>query len=97
VIAYENAIKHGADVVHEGDSAVAQVVGREPSAALAVEVADTFRCLVETLEDETLRRIAIWKLEGYTNEEISIRLDCSLKTVSNKLKLIRMKLEYRCS
>jgi DNA-directed RNA polymerase specialized sigma24 family protein len=94
VITRENAVIHGAGVAHEGNSAIVEVVGREPSPDLAVEVADTFRSLLDALQDETLRRVAIWKMEGYTNEEISLRLDCSLKTVSNKLRLIRMKLEH---
>jgi ECF sigma factor len=40
-----------------------------------------------------LRRIALWKLEGYTNEEIagSDRLNCSLRTVERKLERIRGK------
>ncbi len=97
VIARENAVIHGAGVAHEGDSAIAEVVGREPSPDFAAEVADTFRSLLEVLDDETLRRLALWKMEGYTNEEIAVRLDCSMKTVSNKLKLVRMKLECKCN
>jgi DNA-directed RNA polymerase specialized sigma24 family protein len=96
VIARENTLIRGAGVVPQGDSAIAQVVGREPSPDFAAEVADTFRDLLEALDDENLRRVALWKMEGYTNEEIALRLDCSLKTVSNKLKLVRLKLECQC-
>ena len=40
-----------------------------------------------------LRQIALWKLEGYTNEEIAgpDRLHCSLRTVERKLERIRGK------
>src|SRR5262249_36692594 len=96
VIAREHAVIRGAGATHEGQSAIAQVVGREPSPSLAAEVADTCRTLLELLDDDTLRRVALWKMEGYTNEEIAARLDRSLKTVSNKLKLVRLKLEYHC-
>ena len=53
-------------------------------------VAEESRRLLNVLGDETLRRIATWKLEGHTNEEIAARLGCIVRTVANKLKYIRM-------
>jgi RNA polymerase sigma-70 factor (ECF subfamily) len=41
------------------------------------------------LNDPDLRQIALWKLEGYTNQEIAGRLDCTLRTVERKLERIR--------
>ena len=38
-------------------------------------------------------RVAIWKMEGYTNEEIAGRLKCATRTVERKLFLIRRVLE----
>ena len=40
---------------------------------------------------ENLRQIAVWKLEGYTNEEIAAldKLDCAVRTVERKLARIR--------
>jgi len=70
-----------------------QLVGEEPTPEFAVLVAEEYDNRLEALEDETLRQIAIWKLEGYTNEEIAARLGCALRTVANKLKLIRLKWE----
>jgi DNA-directed RNA polymerase specialized sigma24 family protein len=96
VIAREQAAIRGGGAPHEGDSALAHVLGREPSAAFAAEIAETVRDLLESLGDDDLRRVAIWKMEGYTNEEIAVRLRCSLKTVSNRLKLIRLRLGNRC-
>ena len=45
---------------------------------------------VEAL-DEPLRRLALWKLEGYGNEEIAGKrmMDCGVRTVERKLSLIR--------
>ena len=73
----------------EGLGGLDQMVGSEPSPEFAAMVADEHLRLLNLLGDETLRRIAIWKMEGYTNEEIRIKLGCSLRTVANKLELIR--------
>ncbi|WP_406699579.1 ECF-type sigma factor [Singulisphaera sp. Ch08] len=76
-------------IADEGLGGLDQMVGSEPSPEFAVMVADEHRRLLNLLGDETLRRIAIWKMEGYTNEEIRLKLGCSLRTVANKLELIR--------
>jgi DNA-directed RNA polymerase specialized sigma24 family protein len=41
------------------------------------------------LGDDTLRQVALLKLEGYENAEIAARLNCALRTVERKLNLIR--------
>ncbi|MGO8903190.1 MAG: ECF-type sigma factor [Isosphaeraceae bacterium] len=51
--------------------------------------AEKYRKRVESLGDDTLRRIAERKLEGYTSQEIADRLSCALRTVTLKLELIR--------
>jgi DNA-directed RNA polymerase specialized sigma24 family protein len=56
-------------------------------------VAEEFCRRIDALGDETLRRMALQRMEGYTNEEIAARHACSPRTVANKLKLIRMKWE----
>ena len=73
------------------------VVGPEPTPEFAALVAEECRRLLDALGDETLRRIATWKMEGYTNEEIATRLGCAVRTVANKLKLIRMAWEREAS
>ena len=70
-----------------------QLVDEEPTPEFAALLAEEYRNRFEALDDETLRRVANWKLEGYTNEEIAARLGCALRTVANKLKLIRLKWE----
>jgi hypothetical protein len=73
----------------EGTGGLDQVVGSEPTPEFAVMVAEEHGRLLHALGDDTLRRIALWKMEGYTNEEIRQRLGCALRTVANKLELIR--------
>ena len=41
------------------------------------------------LEDESLRKVARDKLEGYTNDEIGARLGCTTRSVERKLNRIR--------
>src|SRR5262249_30301282 len=40
-----------------------------------------------------LRRIALWKLEGYTNKEISVMIQRTERSVELKLRIIRGRLE----
>ena len=47
--------------------------------------------LLQGLPDD-LRRIVIWKLDGYTNAEIADLLDRTVRCVELKLQLIRKRL-----
>ncbi len=53
---------------------MAQIPDREPTPAFAAMVAEELDRLLATLDDETLRRIALEKMNGYTNEETLRRL-----------------------
>jgi len=72
-----------------GGTGLDQVVGREPTPEFAAMMADECRRLLAALGDETLRQIALLRMEGYSDGEIASQLDCSLRTVGRKLKLIR--------
>lgn len=85
----DNAIKRGGDFNQTVSTDLDQIVGREPSPEFAAMVTDEFRWLLDLLEDETLRKIAILKLEGCNNLEIRDQVGCALRTVVNKLTLIR--------
>jgi len=50
---------------------------------------EDFRGLLAALGDETLRSVAVWRLQGYTNVEISAKLGCVDSTVERKLRAIR--------
>ncbi|MGA9921784.1 MAG: ECF-type sigma factor, partial [Isosphaeraceae bacterium] len=64
-----------------------------PTPSFAALVAEQYSRLLESLGDESLRRIALLKMEGYTLDEIAAQLGCARRTVVNKLQLIRMRWE----
>ena len=68
---------------------IGDVLGEEPTPEVAALVAEQCGQLLECLADESLRQIARYKLEGYTNEEIAGHLDCAPRTVERKLAKIR--------
>ena len=53
------------------------------------EVAEQCDRLLGSLDDDTLKSIAVWKTEGYTNEEIAAQLGVVLRTVERKVHAIR--------
>ncbi len=63
--------------------------GEEPSPDFVAEVTEECQRLLDLLGDDDLRRIAMWKMEGYTNKEIAEKLPGSPRTVERKLELIR--------
>jgi RNA polymerase sigma factor (sigma-70 family) len=68
---------------------VAHVTGDLPTPEFAVMFAEQCGCLLDRLEDDDLRAIALAKLEGYANQEIAEQLGCALRTVERRLQLIR--------
>ena len=57
--------------------------------ALSVALVDRPLALSSHAGDSDLRSVALWKLEGLGNEEISEKLGCGLRSVGRKLRLIR--------
>ncbi len=66
-----------------------QIASAEPTPADAAMVVEEMDRLFGLLADDTLRRIARMKLEGYLNAEVRDRLGLSLRAVERKLDLIR--------
>jgi DNA-directed RNA polymerase specialized sigma24 family protein len=69
--------------------AMQQVIGREPSPEFAAQVAEEYEQLLQRLDDPQLRSIAVWKMEGYSNQEIAAQLGSVVRTVERKLRRIR--------
>ena len=65
------------------------VLGAEPTPEFAALAAEECERMLESLADEQLRQIALWKLEGYSNDEIAEKLQCAPRTVERKLHRIR--------
>ena len=76
-----------------GPAGLDAIVGSEPTPSFAALVAEQYRRLLEGLGEESLRRIALLKMEGYTLDEIAAQLGFARRTVVNKLQLIRMRWE----
>jgi DNA-directed RNA polymerase specialized sigma24 family protein len=77
----------GESVFEEGG--LEQVLGDEPTPETLVTLAEEHDRLLAVLGDETLRQIALKKLEGFTNEEIADQLGVTCRSVERKLQRIR--------
>jgi DNA-directed RNA polymerase specialized sigma24 family protein len=78
----------------DGDSGVQgfeAVLSSGPTPDLLVSMDEEYQRLLGLLRNDTLRQIAIWRMEGYSNDEIANRLQCTTRSVERKLKLIREK------
>jgi len=84
------AVANPAATAATDDEDLVGVVGAEPRPDLAAELEEEYRRLLELLGDEKLRQIAVWKMEGYSNDEIADKLACSRRTVVRKLEVIRI-------
>ena len=77
------------------DGAMDALASPGPTPDATALLVDQCRVLLDALSREDpadrrlLRMIALWKLEGFTNEEIARQIGCALRTVANRLELIR--------
>jgi DNA-directed RNA polymerase specialized sigma24 family protein len=67
----------------------ANLISQEPGPDFAAEVADECRRLLAQLPNDSHRAVALWKMEGDSNEQIAAKLGRSLATVERKLADIR--------
>jgi len=82
----ESALMNGESL----EAGMARLLSRELTPEFAAEFAEASERLLARLENETLRSVALLKLEGHTSEEIAAALATSTRTVDRKLHLIRM-------
>jgi DNA-directed RNA polymerase specialized sigma24 family protein len=71
------------------DADLDRLAGSAPDPALAAEVADQLRHVLEQLPGEDLRAVARDILTGYTAVEIAHRQRCGLRTVERRWHRIR--------
>jgi RNA polymerase sigma factor (sigma-70 family) len=81
--------KKRAGTVAELD-AIEQVIGDEPTPEFAAQLVEQYERLLEILDDDAMRNVAVWKMQGYNHDEIAEKLDCSRSTVARKLTAIRI-------
>jgi DNA-directed RNA polymerase specialized sigma24 family protein len=65
-------------------------MGISPSPEFFAITVENCTRLLDLLGDNELSAVALMKVEGYTNEEIAIRQDRSLRSIERQLRLIRM-------
>lgn len=96
----ETAQKRGAaqmraesDVVGQSEQgrefSLDQLMGDEPTPEFLLTLDEQFDHLMGLLRDETLREIALLRIEGYTMPEIAHRMNTALRTIERKARLIR--------
>ncbi len=70
---------------------IEDIVSKVPTPDDLAAIDEDYQRLLGLLRDDTLRRIAVWKMEGSTNQEIAHKLGISIRSIERKLKLIREK------
>ena len=65
------------------------LIGETPSPEFLVTLQEQNQRLMMQLRNDTLRRIVVMRLEGYTVEEIAAQMPFGTRTVERKLQLIR--------
>lgn len=68
----------------------------DPTPEWSAQVAEEYGRLLALLGQDDLQRIAVWKMEGETNDEIAQSLGCAVRTVERKLLRIRAAWKESC-
>jgi DNA-directed RNA polymerase specialized sigma24 family protein len=79
----------------DGAGGLDRIVGDDPTPEFAAMVAEEFQNLLGLLDGDAFRKIAVWRLEGYSNDDIARNLGCSVRTVNYKVRYIRKTWEVR--
>ena len=73
------------------ESSLSDLISREPTPEFAAQISDNLQHLLKVLDetgDQDLRRIAILKMDGYSNQDIAESVGCVRRSVERKLQLI---------
>jgi DNA-directed RNA polymerase specialized sigma24 family protein len=86
----DEATLFGNDFNGEGSLAgLERIAAAGPTPEFAAMMAEECQRLLDALNDDDLRRVAISRMEGYNNDEIAEQLGCARRTVARRLDLIR--------
>jgi len=83
---YEGAEKRQVPVSLTG---LEEAVGTVVTESVPLLVADECEELFAKLKDPNLEQVVVWKLDGFTNEEIATRMRKTKRTIQRMLSLIR--------
>jgi DNA-directed RNA polymerase specialized sigma24 family protein len=65
------------------------LAGREPTPAFLAQAGEACERLLDALGDDTLRSLAILKMQGFTIDEIATQTGCTKRAVQRRLEIIR--------
>ena len=86
----DEAVLFGHATGDEGSLAgLERIAGDGPTPEFAAMMAEECQRLLDALDDDALRQVALSRMEGYTNDEIAAQLGCARRTIARRLELIR--------
>jgi DNA-directed RNA polymerase specialized sigma24 family protein len=85
-----------APAISNGDGSVYRrgidnLASNDPTPDEAAILSEQFERLLDNLGDPQLQKIAVAAMEGYSNDEIALQLNCAVRTVERRRELIRKK------
>jgi DNA-directed RNA polymerase specialized sigma24 family protein len=86
----DEALLFGGGAGDDGSMAgLERIAGEGPDPEFAAMMAEECQRLLDALDDDALRQVALSRMEGYTNDEIADQLGCARRTIARRLDLIR--------
>jgi DNA-directed RNA polymerase specialized sigma24 family protein len=80
---------HGLGGADGSIAGLERIAADGPTPEFAAMMAEECRRLLDALDDESLKQVAVSRMEGYNNDEIAEQLGCARRTVARRLDLIR--------
>jgi DNA-directed RNA polymerase specialized sigma24 family protein len=80
---------HGLGDADGSIAGLERIAAEGPTPEFAAMMAEECRRLLDALDDESLKQVAVSRMEGYNNDEIADQLGCARRTVARRLDLIR--------
>ena len=77
------------DIRKVTEAEIDEIVGKGASPFSIVAQEEDRQRLLDALPVDRLRQVAQWKMEGFTNKEMAVRLGCVERTVEMRVKIIR--------
>ncbi len=72
-----------------GDAGINAIDGNQLTPAVLAEITESCAQLLDTIPDETMKKIVLLKFQGATNGEVATELKCTRRTVERKLERVR--------